>query len=128
LGISINPVSSNNVIDNIWNQIQKKKQPVVIVINATKVPLVRRIRTSVSNTPSPHYNVIAGCKRVDGVRQFYVLDPYRDYGPAWYTEVKLLSLLRISLNSPYATQWAWLNTYAQYIGINDPCYIGFVFE
>jgi hypothetical protein len=69
---------------------------------------------------SPHYNVIAGIRKTNGVREFYALDPWYDLEEFWYTESQMKALMEINQRYPF---WIWYYTF-YWGGYDNSCYVG----
>jgi hypothetical protein len=120
LGINTKVYPSSDAIDVIWNHINNKKEPAAVVINSNNIDWARGNRSTFSNeVPTLHYNVIAGTRINEGVKEFYTFDPLKDYNKFWYPADKLLGLMKMPYNAP-----VWVYDYPRwFLQISEPCYI-----
>ena len=115
------PVEADEVMDIIWNHIETYKKPVVTLIDSSKIKVMQSQWNSSYQPVTLHYNVVYGISNVDGVRKFYVYDPWHEFNEKEYEEEKYKWMM--TLTSSYNTFWLYdyAKTYPPYI--DKPCYI-----
>ena len=115
------PVEVDEVMDIIWNHIETYKKPVVTLIDSSKIRVMQLQWNSSSQPITLHYNVVYGISNIDGVRKFYVYDPWHEFNDKEYDEEKYQWMM--TLTSSYNTFWLYeyARTYPPYI--DKPCYL-----
>jgi hypothetical protein len=119
--ISVSCMPLDNALNLIWTNIESNREPSVAIADLNKILKIRNIRP-LGTDVALHYIVIAGVRKNNGVREFYVMDPWRTTGKEWYTESQIRKIMEVDSSYPF---WLWY--YASdpaKPGIANPCYVG----
>jgi hypothetical protein len=121
--ISISCMPLDDALNEMWRNIENKREPAVAVANLNKIHKIRAPRESHGTDVALHYIVIAGVRKNNGVREFYVFDPWNTRGMHWYPESQMRMIMEVDSSYPY-----WLGYLPAYFGIysKNPCYVGLI--
>lgn len=119
--VEVQVVDEMEVIDIIWKHIEKHKKPVVTLIDSSKVGLSENQWKSSNLSVSLHYNVVYGISNIDGVRKFYVYDPWHEFNDKEYGEEKYQWMMTLTSSNDTFWLYEYARTYPPYI--DKPCYI-----
>jgi hypothetical protein len=123
--LSVYCESLYNALNRIWNSINNNREPAIILCDYNAVESIRNSKISRADpTVSPHYNVIAGIRKNNGEREFYVLDPWHNLREFWYTESQMKKLMEVTDIYKDAF-WLWHLPHHHW-NIISPCYVGIV--
>ena len=115
------PVEADEVMDIIWKHIEKHKKPVVTLIDSSKVGLSENQWKSSNLSVSLHYNVVYGISNIDGVRKFYVYDPWHEFNDKEYDEEKYQWMMTLTSSNDTFWLYEYARTYPPYI--DKTCYL-----
>ncbi len=115
------PVEADEVMDIIWNHIETYKKPVVTLIDSSKIRVMQSQWNSSSQPVTLHYNVVYGISNIDGVRKFYVYDPWHEFNDKEYDEEKYQWMMTLTSSNDTFWLYEYARTYPPYI--DKPCYI-----
>jgi hypothetical protein len=121
--ISISCMPLDLALSSIWTNIESNREPAVVIADLNKI---LKIRDSIplGTNVALHYIVIAGVRKNNGLREFYVFDPWETMRGHWYPESDLRTIMEVDSSYPL---WLWY--YASdpaKPGIANPCYVGLI--
>ena len=122
--ISVYCMSVYDALNMMWINIENNREPAVALCNFAVIANIRDPNISHRTDISLHYIVIAVVRKNNGVKEFYVLDPWYAMKQHWYTESEMKRMMEVDYRYPFWL-WSYPSDPAK-PGTPNPCYVGLV--
>jgi hypothetical protein len=131
--IKIEVESSFFVPNIIWEHLNSKRQPAVIVVDLNAVSRILYPDDPIYDFAFlAHYCLVAGIRDTKGYKEFYIYDPWYKHRKFWASEEQLKEIMTIPTHlwipasaQPYLV-WLGRYLYHKKAYVNDGCYYGLV--